>query len=207
MDFLSDADPAPPHHTKSLTCRDSLLWCWKCMWHSAVEEKGLVLRTGLASHGCSCTSQFCPRAPGLTCSVAHDNADTLACMSWHTEGNIFRIALSGKLTKATSRLAMVCCPLERKQSRTDRSELFGRTEDAGLGPAEWERGVQTERQRSPLNGVLGTMFESRNACHSDYSNRLTASSLTTDLARLMTGKRPRCTVPHHQFAAAATAGT
>ena len=31
---------------------------------------------------------------GLSCSVAYDN--TLACSSWHTEGNIFRIALLGR---------------------------------------------------------------------------------------------------------------
>ena len=33
------------------------------------------------------------RAPGLARSVANDNADILACTSWHTEGNIFGIAL------------------------------------------------------------------------------------------------------------------
>ena len=38
--------------------------------------------------------ECCLQAPGLALSVAHDNADILACMCWHTDRNTLEMLCS-----------------------------------------------------------------------------------------------------------------
>ena len=67
-----------------------------------------------------------------------------------------------KLTKATSRLAMFEVHWNVNKVELTALSCLGRTEDAGLGPAEWERGVQTERQRFPMKGSRHRLVSHRN---------------------------------------------